>query len=980
MSDHSSSDDSSSGSDDHDKLVKDLVRALSEYTWRHECNVTIEGLQETMENYPVEIIREAIVQSNLLPYILTHSEQITLDLVTYLVDLASTVVRDRDREPDLDNDDCPPLHSACNNRNCPVSVIKFLLERDPSAARHAFESKSGMKSDYPLHFYLKRAIKRCAYEETDPITDEVIYQQPEIPGQPLDYDTVEMLVQACPDALAAKADLGSPLNILCQGRFPSLELARLLTDEEHKCFEEKEEYTGELVFPMRSLLQNHEFDSDSFPTDVFQYFMECCPSSLRKQKIIEKDVLIRHDEEAFYTNTLLQVACSNPKISVEVIQIIINECPYMVEEEYADDGFLPLHTLCCNKGLDDESSMDILKLLVNQFPESVRTNVGEPSLPVWLVAERGEDDLPIHYACRYKSFDFCQYLIEKYPESVSKRQLHYSDMHLQIMGRRGSLMLPFHLACKYGSLDLVQYLHRHYPEAIELQTSDRDYKHDYKYKYAYERNEIEVTETNASMLQVGYYPLHLAVSREDSPEKMEIVNFLLQQDTNAASKVGKYGNLPLHLACGESAIKKLFELYPAAIETKNIFGQLPIHLAMRDSDESTFDGLSFLAHQQPGSLSVLDERDMSCAHYACSSENSLEKLELIAEAFPEAFRCHSESYGLPIHYACTSGSDEEVLGYLVSQYPESLGVHVGSLDSPLHCVVKCHERRWEGADEQYPPSFSKEHDLLRFLLKEKYRTDVENGLPIAHAFLRDDEMQNRDRILALEPFTKDERAEEDEKGRTFSHHIFRITKDVELIEKNVYYPDWLSKQDHDGWLPLHHAIRHHTIRDAASLETVRFLLQEEPESLQVADNKGRTPLHIACRYSHITLIKALLEVDPELVRVTDNNGRTALNYACERGRSFKTIAFLLERNSDITAVDEKGDLPLHKACQTGNVPLIEFLMAKDMTTIAVTNFSNELPVHALLSRSGKDDVVLESTEYTGAIFKLLRAYPDTILV
>ena len=133
MSDHSSSDDeSSNGSDDHDKLVKDLVEDLSEYTWRHECNVTIEGLQETMEKYPVEIIGEAIVQSNILPYVLRFSEHVTLDLVIYLVELAPTSATGDTGEREycyLHNDDCPPLHSACNNRNCPISVIKFLLER-----------------------------------------------------------------------------------------------------------------------------------------------------------------------------------------------------------------------------------------------------------------------------------------------------------------------------------------------------------------------------------------------------------------------------------------------------------------------------------------------------------------------------------------------------------------------------------------------------------------------------------------------------------------------------------------------------------------------------------------------------------------------------------------------------------------------------------------------------------------------------------
>jgi len=45
---------------------------------------------------------------------------------------------------------------------------------------------------------------------------------------------------------------------------------------------------------------------------------------------------------------------------------------------------------------------------------------------------------------------------------------------------------------------------------------------------------------------------------------------------------------------------------------------------------------------------------------------ALKKLELIAELCPEAFRCKSDSCGLPIHYASSKkakGCDEEVLRY-----------------------------------------------------------------------------------------------------------------------------------------------------------------------------------------------------------------------------------------------------------------------------------------------------------------------------
>ena len=537
---------------------------------------------------------------------------------------------------------------------------------------------------------------------------------------------------------------------------------------------------------------------------------------------------------------------------------------------------------------------------MDEFPESVRTNVTVTnSLPDWCSREREENDLPIHYACRYKSLDFCRYLLDMYPGSISKKQLHYSHEGKD----SGSLMLPFHLACKYGSLDLVQYLLEQYPEAIGEQTSDRNYNCDEKkgrYRGCYAP--VQCSESNASLLQVGNYPLHLAASREDSPDKMDIVNFLLQQDVDAVSKVGKYGNLPLHRACRHPSgpditiIKHLVQVYPAAIHTKNIFGQLPIHLAMQTSDKSNFECLNFLAQQQPDALCVLDERGMSCAHYACSSKNALKKLELIAELCPEAFRCQSDSCGLPIHHACknSNGRDKEVLQYLIAQYPESLGVHVGSLGTPLNCVKK----------EKLPL-------LLRFLLKERYRADVENGLPLVHAFLQDDETHDKDQLLALCcPFDLDERAEEDHEGRTLSHLIFRFAKDVELIRFFCMYPRGiLSKQDHDGWLPLHHAMRHD-----ASPETVRYLLDGHPEHVQVTDKDGRTPLHVASRRSKLTAMKVLLEGIPELVRVSDNNGRTALHRACQCGRSKNTIAFLLEGNMDLIEMsDNKGRSILHAA-------------------------------------------------------------------
>ncbi len=909
----------------HDDLVEELSNDLMNHIVHVYSDVTIEGLQEKIEKFPEETYEEAIVESKILSIVLCF-QNVNLDLVTYLADLAPTVVSTVGTRKMMSWFECRkgslPLHIACKNRNCPTSVIKYLLEKYPPAAGYS------RTSHFPLHIYLKRAIKREAHHEYDNETGELRRENSEVPGQQLEYSIVEMLVQACPQALTAASDgKGSPLNILCQGCSVSLELALLLTDKEQNCFEVD---NTDCEFPMRCLLRNN--DLDIFPTDVFRYLVECSPSCLRRQKQIDP---IEEGDVRFskFTDTLLHVACSNPKISVEAIQIITNECPYMLKEECAHDGFLPLHHLCCNEHLDDESSIDILRLLVEKFPESVITNVGETdedTMPEWCTPERGENDLPIHYACRYKSLDFCRYLIQMHPESVSIKQLHYFNEPKK--RDEGSLMLPFHLACKYGSLDLVQYLLELHPEALNEQTSGPNHNSD--------------------------RPLHLAASRDHSPDQMEVINFLLQRDINAVSKVGKNGNLPLHRACmyrSGPAVIKLFQMYPAAIRTKNTCGQLPIHLAMRTSDESNFNGLSFLAQQQPDALSILDNCGMSCAHYACTSKNAIKKLELIAELCPEAFRCQIDCFGLPMHYACGSGCNEEVLLYLFAQYPESLSIHVGSLGSPLHC-------------------FSKEKNaFLRVLLEEKHRTDVENGLSLVHAFLQDDEIQNKGPILEILPLGWHECAEEDEKGRTLAHLIFHFSRDDERIKDVLIYNTSISKQDHDGWLPLHHAMRHD-----ASPSIVRFMLDNFPEHAQVTDTHGRTPFHIASRWSRTPIMKLLLDLDPDLVGVTDNNGRTALHHACENGQSKKAIKILLESNSDITAIDNEGDLPLHKACRKGNVLVIRYMMTQDMTAIRVRNKSNELPLHLLSSWYGKEEDVLGSTEYTGAIMKLLLAYPETV--
>lgn len=74
--------------------------------------------------------------------------------------------------------------------------------------------------------------------------------------------------------------------------------------------------------------------------------------------------------------------------------------------------------------------------------------------------------------------------------------------------------------------------------------------------------------------------------------------------------------------------------------------------------------------------------------------------------------------------------------------------------------------------------------------------------------------------------------------------------------------------------------------------------------------------------------------------------------------------------------DRLGENPLHKACRGGHLEIIELLLEKDITALRTRNVKGELPLHILARGTGKDSDVLDSVEYTEAIFKLLLSHPE----
>ena len=106
------------------------------------------------------------------------------------------------------------------------------------------------------------------------------------------------------------------------------------------------------------------------------------------------------------------------------------------------------------------------------------------------------------------------------------------------------------------------------------------------------------------------------------------------------------------------------------------------------------------------------------------------------------------------------------------------------------------------------------------------------------------------------------------------------------------------------------------------------------------NNRGNTPLHIACKYNHLVLAKRLFKDDA--LNQKNENGNTPLHLAC-RYNCFKVVKKIIKRHgADVTAINDSGDTPLHVACEYASRKIIE-LFGKQSCNIK--NNSGNTPLH-----------------------------------
>jgi len=516
-----------------------------------------------------------------------------------------------------------------------------------------------------------------------------IVEAPSFPSGKIDFDVIQMLVDAYPEALTNDTHyVGTPLRILCKGQCVSLKLARLLIDINWDCFEIDYNEKKRLKAPIWALIENRGVTP--FPDDVFRYLFERIPSSLALEV---ESYEVKDDESydgvsSYYSESPLNAACKNPNMSAETIGMIVKRHPEMAKQEYENDRHLPLHTLCKNKEMEEQRAIAILKVLVDTYPESVKKAVGKPADPLaeYLI-EQYEGKTPINIAEEKMSFGFFKALL-------AERATVSSIPEANIL----------QTACIYKcKLDTIQklveddrglLLKEDGDGNIALREASRRSKlHVIRYLVDSTKPLLSDGEQLSSL--PGASILHIAcVCKCPS----QIIKDLVEEDPDLLQSMDEYGRNAVHFATLSGSIntfKFLVDQLAAACSTPDGIGRLPIHTA---ASHASIEIVKYLV--ETDRLSIL-ERDVegNLPLHLAANFSSLEVVQYLVEGFKASMtdknnakeisdfvlRLSNNNGDQPLHKACRRGNFK-VVEYLMTKSPASVTTNNHSKKLPIHLL------------------------------------------------------------------------------------------------------------------------------------------------------------------------------------------------------------------------------------------------------------------------------------------------------
>lgn len=152
-------------------------------------------------------------------------------------------------------------------------------------------------------------------------------------------------------------------------------------------------------------------------------------------------------------------------------------------------------------------------------------------------------------------------------------------------------------------------------------------------------------------------------------------------------------------------------------------------------------------------------------------------------------------------------------------------------------------------------------------------------------------------------------------------HIAADSAKADVVSALLGLTENPNAPDKDGWHPFHFACRNNTA------DIVKLFI-EKPVTVEAANNKGDTALHLAAQRADTGVAEYLLTTDAvHLVNAVNLDGRTPLHVTAA-AKNTTLLLRLLNAGANINAHDNDGMTALHEAARTHNLLLARLLIKR----------------------------------------------------
>lgn len=626
--------------------------------------------------------------------------------------------------------------------------------------------------------------------------------------------------------------------------------------------------------------------------------------------------------------------CQSDDLSIDELRRMTEDMP--IDYLFSLEGRPFLNRVCMNKNV----TLEIVEHLLN-LPQAINTCI-----------EYGNDALddplpnPLHLACLNEDCpkEVIQLLIRKGHQHLRKMCLMYftnkwNNTDIDCDGPPGGLPIHYYLTRSSNvDLNIVKELVAN-PEM--LQSHDGDTK---------------------------CTPINIFMHNKKIGEMDDVLQYLAETNPSSLLIKNRWEETPLHIACRNEhisarTIQILLEACPEVARQLNHYEELPLHYLCRNKvmeNEVAIDVLKLLLDAHPDSVLQVDSEELALPIHHAVNNKSPAFCKLLVDAYPESVKRQSD-YGLPFHHACCNNGRLDTLEYLFELYPECMNIRGNGGRLPIH--IAC----------SYPKENATE--IIKFLL------------------LHDPECLSKP-VVSTNP-----NGSRYNNGRLALHLVCsHWDTDESSVTELLFdlYPEAILIRNRRGQLPID------IVRDIASSNAHNRELQRRKQKLgaflsvqmiyarkaqdetkmKTTDSNGSLPLHNAIRAkAPLGSIKLLVKGNPEAVNVPDGSGMCPLDIASQFS-SLGVVKHLAELSPDrLNACDVKNNFPLHHACRGGNCEVISYLLERPLSSASVSerNTHDMFPIQLFCDFVNEHEGKEGTPEYTETIWRLLTAYPETVL-